>query len=899
MSPAGSRAGSARVPRLARWIVTALVPDPDREFLLGDLDEQFRAEREAHGRLAAWFVYWRQVLQSALSTGRLARRRAALDRARLDGLLGSTPRRSFDVKNLLRDAKAGFRTALRSPGYSAIAVLTLALAIGANTLLFSIANPLLIKPLPIKDQATLGWIWEVNGPAGVDRGRVSAPDLVEWRAASHTFSSLAAYSIRYGTLTGLGPEAESVYLSCVTPNLQEVWGLHAALGRLFQPGENAPGRPLVGVLAYHYWNGKGFSGDPSAIGRTYMLNGTPITIVGVMEQEIELGTLGEVDMYVPLPLDSAAPRDDRTLHVIGRLAPGATVESADAELRGLSATQARDHAATNRDWQAHVVSTTQAIVGPDTWILIGLLAVVVGFVLLIACANLANLVLARIVARRQEFAVRQALGASRLQLIRPLFAESLLIALAGGLAGLGLAHAGLRAINATAYDRLLQQIGIDGNVLIFTAALAILTPFLFSLWPALGAGRTVAAESLRAARSASGGPGTKRRSRVLVASQVALALSLLVVSALILQTVQNVKHLQIGLDVPKLITSRVDLPRDRYPDDTARVAFVHETVDRLRTLPGATGGAVASHLPVFDSEVVDTLSGTLHDTTGDTARPWASWFAVSPSFFQTVGIPLVAGRGFQVSDGPGAAPVALLSRLAAERYFDDVSAALGRPLVVGGRSTADRTVTIVGVVADTHNSAVLTSSPQIYVPIDQWPVGTMRLVVRSDAPGERAADMRQTMRELDQTIAISNPETMRDEVMESMADNRIVNALFGGFALLALVLAGAGLYGVIWYSVSQRQREIGVRLALGAARGAIRRMVVRDGLRVTFYGTIAGLALAFFLAHASASVLYGVSANDPGTFGAVVGLVVLVSLAALWAPAIRAMRIDPIRALRE
>lgn len=799
--------------------------------------------------------------------------------------------------SLWRDIRLGARTALRAPAYSAIAIVTLALAIGANTLLFSLASPLLIKPLPLKDPGRLGWIREVNGPAGVTRGSSSAPDLLDWGAASRTFSAIGAWDSRTGTLTGDDREAQSVDLARVTPNLQDLWGLRPVTGRLFRPDDNAPGRPLVGVLAYHYWR-EAFHGDPAIIGRSLLLNGSAITIVGVMEPEIEFGSLANYDVWVPLPLDPSGPRDDRTLNVVGRLAPGATLASADAELGTLSATQAREHPATNLNWRAHVVSTTEAITSSDTWVLLGLLGVVVVFVLLIGCANVANLARARLMGRQRELAVRQALGASRLQLVRPVLSESFFLAAAGGLVGLGLAQVGLRAINAAAYEPYLQHIAIDPYVLVFTAVLALLTPLLFSLWPALGAGRDSMVDTLRGVRSTTGGPSARRRGNVLVASQVALSLSLLVVAGLVLQTMENIRHMNIGIDVGQLITARVDLPRDRYPDDRSYAAFADRTASRLQVLPGATGAAVASSLPVFDPDAIKTMTGTVHDGTGDAAKPWACWSAVSPAFFPTAGIPLVAGRIFAPSDNAGSRPVAVLNRMAAERYFDAVGNAIGRTVVLHDRGGAQRSVTVVGVVADTHSSAIVSSSPQIYVPIDQSPVSAMRLIVRSNDPAGRASDMRAAMRELDPAIGISNPTTLRDEEQNLLSSGAIINALFGGFAALALALTAAGLYGVISYSVGRRQREIGVRLALGAAPASIRHLVVREGLKVTAWGAAVGLGLALLLGRAAASVLVGVSPNDLATFSAVLGLIALVSLLAVWAPAVRAMRVDPATSLR-
>ena len=871
-------------PRLARLVVKAFVPDPEREFLLGDLDEQFAASVD-RGRVRAWWRYWRQALGVVWHTraGRVAPAAA------------QAPRGQVNMSRLWQDIRLGVRTARRSPGYSAITVATLALAIGANTLLFSIANPLLIRGLPVKDAATLGWIWQDNPVSGVTRGGVSMPDFLEWRAATRSFTALAAREIRGATLSGHG-DAERVQIVRVTADLCEIWGLRPTTGRLFLPGDDALGRPRSGVLSYSYWR-RAFREDPAAIGTTVWIDGAPVTIVGVMDRGIETYGYSKVDLWVPLPLDAAVARDQRTLRVVGRLAPGVSLESANAEIRALAAVQAREHPDTNEHVVPQVVSTRTAMTGPNTWVLLALLGVVVGFVLLIACANLANLVLARVVRRRHDFAVRQALGASRLQLVRPLLVESLLLALAGGLVGLALAQAGLRVINAAAFDTLLQQIAIDGNVLLFTAAVSLLTPFLFSLMPALGAGRIATVEALRDARSSGGRRATRRRN-VLVAAQVALALSLLVVSGLVLRTVLNFQKVDIGLQVSRILTFRVEPPLDRYPTEAARARLTRAAMARLSMIPGAEAAAAVSHLPVFDGDVVHSMTGTTHDGTAPNDKPWASWFAATPDFFRAAGIPLLAGRAFSDADRDGAQPVAVINRLGAERYFDDVQRALGRTVQLTGTGAVARPVTIVGVVADTRDSQVTRFSPQIYVPFDQWAPSSMVVLVRSAVPADRAADAREAMRAVDPGIAISTPKTMATLVEENTSDNAIVNGMFLGFALLALLLAGGGLYGVVSYSIGQRQREIGVRLALGASPATIRRMVLVEGMKTTGFGVIAGVLLAVVLAQASASVLFGVSPRDPMTFTVVIVVVVAVALVASWSPAARAMRINPVTTLK-
>jgi predicted permease len=873
-------------PRFARWIVARSVREPEREILLGDLEEQFAALEKSRGPRAARWHYWSQALRSAWHARDLGR-----------GPRSARRRRSLDMSTLWRELRLGVRTAAKSPMYSVIAVATLALAIGANTLLFSIASPLAIRPLPIKDSDRLGWIWQTNAPSNVNRGPASIAELADYRAVTRTFTDIGGMAYGGGTLTGHG-DAQNVTLARVTANFCDVWGLRAKIGRLIQPGEDAVGHSVSGVLSHRYWQ-KTFQGDSNVIGKTFTLDGQPITIVGVMESEIEMGDLAMLDIWVPLPLDATAPRDQRVARLVGRLAPGATVQSADAEIHGIAKRMAAEHPDTSLNWDARVVSTREAIVGTNTWLIISLLTVVVGFVLLIACANLANLVLTRVVARRQDFAVRLALGASRLQVIRPMMFENLLLSLAGGLAGLAIAQAGLRLINATAtdVDPYLKQVGIDGYVLTFAIVLSVVTPFIFSLWPALNASRVATAQTLRDARS-SGGPGARWQRNLLVGSQVALALSLLVVSGLVVQSMNNIHEVHIGLDIKSVLCFNVTLPPNQYKDASARGRFADEAARQLAAIPGVDASGVVSQMPVFKADVVRSLSGTLHDGATETDRPWATWFEASPDLFRAAGIPLLAGRVFSDSDTVGAPAVAVVSRMTAEKYFDNVSGAVGRTVTISGRGATDRSVMIVGVVADTKNQDAIKTSPQIWVPFAQSPLESMTFVVRSADPGARARDVQAVMRRLNADVAISDPETLSKMAQDVIADDSILTGLFAGFALLALALAAAGLYGVISYSVGQRQREIGVRLALGAAPSTIRRMVLREGLRVTAAGMVVGLGLAALLARATASLLYGVTPGDVRTFATVVGLLFIVAVVAVWSPAARAMRIDPVRTLR-
>ena len=801
------------------------------------------------------------------------------------------------MSHVWTDLIVGLRTILRSPGYSAITLVTLALAVGANTLLFSIANPLVLRPLPIQDSDRLGWLRMSNPARGIDLTTASLPDFLEWRRMTN-LESLAAYDLRFGTFTGHG-DAKRIQTACATTNLFDVWGLRAEHGRLFLPGEDAVGRAASGILSYRFWQQE-FQGDPGMIGQMYMLDGKPVTIVGVMTPAIEFGNLAEIDIWAPLPLDASAPRDRRTLRVVGRLAPSATLASADAELQTMVAAQVREHAQTNAGWQAHVYSTNTVLASNDTWVILALLGVIVVFVLLIACANLANLVLARLVARRQEQAVRLALGASRWQVIRPVLVESLMLSLAGGLMGLALAHAGLRIIRAAATEQFLRTIvQIDGNVLLFTAALSLLTPVLFTLWPALTTGRSVLSDTLHGARTSPGRIAARRRS-LLIGSQVALAFALLVVSSLVVQSMMFLRRVDLGFDVPVLLTYKFNLPEDRYPTPGVRATFVRNLEARLARVPGVIGAGLTSHVPALDGDTVRPLSGTLHDGVKDEEKPWASWFDVSPGFFSAAGIRVLTGRGFASDDAFGRQPVAVLNRMAAERYFDDVRNAVGRTVTIHDAERGAQQAIIVGVVSDTRDSegARTRTSPQIYVPMDQWPLASVTAFVRSDDPAARAQDVHALMRTLDPMVAISELKTMRKMIDDEMASLQIVNGLFVGFALLALALAAAGLFGVISYSVGQRRRELGIRLALGASPAVIGRMIVVEGLKIVGIGMAVGLLLAIGLARASTSLLYGITAGDLSTFLGVAALILVVSLLAAWAPASRAMRVDPAGTLR-
>jgi putative ABC transport system permease protein len=799
------------------------------------------------------------------------------------------------MNSFLRDLRLGVRTAFRSPSYSIVAVVTMALAIGANTLLFSLASPLVVRPLPIADPGSLGWIRQVNGPRAISNGRTSMPDFLDWRESARSFSSLAATENASGTLVGQG-DARRVSLMRVTTNLPEVWGLVPHQGRFFHAGEDTMGRAPVGVLSHRFWR-DAFNADPSVVNRTFSLDGQTLTIVGIMSPDIEIGNLALIDIWVPLPIDGSRARDARVLRVIGTLAPGATLESAGAEMKELATRLAKAHPTTNTDWEVTVLDSRSAMTSGDTWVILGLMGVVVFFVLLIACASLANLARARLVGRRQDLAVRQAMGASRVQLVRPLVSESLVLGVIGGSLGLLLAMSGLRVINAIAFEQFFKTLEIDRYVLFFNGALSVVTPLMFSLWPAVSQSRAANSETLRGGRIFGSRFG-RQRGNFLIVSQVAMALSLLVVSALAVQSMLNFRRTSLGMDVNHLLTFKFDLPNDRYANDDARRAFVQRVTAELQAIPGARGAALASHLPVFDPEVTRTFTGTLNDGTPEGGHPYASWFAVTPAFFETCGMPLVAGRGLNEGDRAERQAVAVLSRVGATRYFNNPESAVGRTVQLSSGGSETTPVTIVGVVEGTKDSNLQDGTPQMFVPFEQTPGVALTAVVSADAPAARIADARAVLRRLDAGIALTAPKPFTQIVDEETSSTGIINFIFVSFAGLALLLAAAGLYGVISFTVGQRRQEFGVRLALGAAPSEIRSMVVGEGLKVTLIGVGLGLVLAWGLALASASVLFGVTPEDPWTYVGVTTTVLFVAVIAVWVPATRAMRVNPVTALR-
>ena len=799
------------------------------------------------------------------------------------------------MRAFLQDLRYGGRIIRKQPGYSLLIVLTLALAIGANTVIFTFANVLVLRPLPLKDQDTLGWIFMNDPQRGTTRGLISVSDLLDYRASLSSFESIAGSMPAAYTMTGRG-DAVSLEATRATANLHDTWGLTLLHGRTFTPGEDLPGAALVVVLSHQFW-ARQFNSDPAIVGHALTLNGQPHTVVGVLRPEIEIGNLSLIDIWTPLTIDPAAPRDRRTLRVQGRLKPGASFERAAVEVRDLSKRLQADHPTTNAGWEARLLPSREAMTGGDTWVILGLLVTVVGFVLLIACANIANLVLARATGRRRELAVRAALGASRSRVVRQLLSESLLLGIAGGILGLVIAYAGLYVIRAAAYEPFFRLVVIDRAVLLFTAVLALLTPMVFSLVPAMHASRSDVHETLKDSSARAGGGVRGRRSRsVLVVAQLSLAMALLIVSGLLVRTMIEVNRMPVGFDRTNMLTIRMELPEWRYGAPAAIADFQQRLLARLGSLPGVQFVATADRLPMLGGEAPTPVRIDGQTAARPQDRPWAAPGNVSDDFFAATGIPMIAGRVFNHGDVQESLPVAIVNAEMAKRYWQSSEKALGARLQIEGDS---RWLTVVGVSGDVMRADLDGVSPQVYVSARQEPKRTIAVMLRTPNAGALMDAARGELRALDRDVPVREIRTIEEAFADETSSSKILLGMFISFAALALALAASGLYGVVSYSVSQRQQEIGIRMALGAVAGDIRRMIVRQTAVLFVVGAVIGLAGGALIARASASVLFRVSPSDPVTYGGVAVLLGLVALIAAYFPVRRAVTVDPLAALRD
>ncbi len=802
------------------------------------------------------------------------------------------------MATLLQDLRYGMRMLMKRPGFMFVAVITLALGIGANTAIFSVVNAVLIRPLPFNEPERLVAVCETNLQQGQDHQAVGGANFTDWKRENQVFESLAAYFNWNYNLTG-GGEPQRLRAVMVSGEFFQTLGVAAAAGRTLTADDDREGKDDVVVLSYGFWQSR-FGASREIIGQSILLNGRPHTVVGAMPRSFHFPD-ERADIWRPMAMSAAQTqnRQGRWLSVIGRLKGGISVEQADTEMKAIARRLEQQYPEANAGSGVRLVPLQEELVGKVSRFLLILLGAVV-FVLLIACANIAGLLLVRAASRRKEMAIRAALGASRRRLIRQFLTESLLLALMGGVLGWLLALWGRDALVTLSPGNIprLDEAAMDGRVLAFTLMLALLTTLIFGLIPAWHASGLDPNEALKAeGRSTSRGAGRRLRS-LLVVAEVAVSVILLVGAGLMIKSLIQLQRVNVGFDPHHLLTMEVTLPPARYGENQQQVAFFRQALEQIRTLPGVESVGAVQDLPFRFNAMSFPI--TIDGSTAEAEPPKAVYRAVTDDYFRTLGIPLVEGREFTARDDQHATPVAIINQTMARRFFADRDP-VGKRIRFGDPD--DPAYTIVGVVGDIkHMGLDADEGAVVYQPHAQKRFGWLRwmtIVVRTTAePAGITAAVRSRIQELDKDQPVDNVATMEQLLTKSIAQPRFSTFLLGTFALLAVVLTATGVYGVVSYAMAERTREIGIRMTLGAQAGDVLRLVIGQGLRLVLIGVSTGLAGACALTRVMQSLLFGVSATDPAVFAIIAVLLMGIALLASYLPARRATKVDPMVALR-
>ena len=809
---------------------------------------------------------------------------------------------------LWQDIRYGFRMLWKSPGFTLVTVLALALGIGANTAIFSVVNTVLLRPLPYPNGARVVFMGEWSQQ--VPEMSVSYPNFIDWREQTQTLEQLGAFRGANYVLTGVG-EPERLDGRQVSAGFFNVLGVTPAVGRNFSPDEDKPGATPVALISHGFWQRR-LGGDASIINRQLLLNGESFNVIGILPQTFEWQS--PVDVWVPIGLraDQMGMKERGNhpgIYVLGLLKPNVSVEQARTEIKAIAARLAQQYPKSNEGNSA-VVDGLQDRAVEDIRPALLILLAAVGLVLLIACANVANLLLARAASRSKEIAIRTALGAGRLRIIRQLLTESLLLSAMGGALGLLFAMWGIDALLAVIPDNvprlLVMGIGLDGRVLAFTLGISVLTGMLFGLAPALQASKSNLNESLKdGGRSGSAGASRQRVRNLLVVSEVALSLLLLVSAGLLIKSFNRLQQTELGFDPENILTLRVPLPESRYKENAVVENFWDELLRRLRSVPGVESvgltrglpmnGGIESGVTVEGQEVKDVKDITV-----------AVNLYADPGYFKTMNIPLLRGRFFTEQDTKDSERIVLVDEMFVARFFPNADP-IGKRLKIGGTDSKSPWYQIVGVFKHMkHYGPDEEGRVEIYTHYKQIPAeffaGANRslwLAVKTKGdPTSLAPSIRNEVLQIDKDQPISNVDTMENIVAASVAPQKFATWLLGIFAAAAMLLAAIGIYGVMAYSVTQRTHEIGIRMALGAGRSDVLKMVVMQGMKLVLFGVGLGLLGAFALTRLMSSLLYGVSATDPVTYGGVAILLAGVALFACLIPARKATKVDPMIALR-
>jgi putative ABC transport system permease protein len=795
---------------------------------------------------------------------------------------------------LMNDLRHAVRLVVRSPTFSAAVVLTVALAIGATTAIFSVVNAVLVRPLPFDQPDRLVQVNEKNEQLKLPNFAASLLNYLSWKEQTRALD-LAAIGFSTYSLSGEG-EPEQFTGSPITPSLFGVLGLSAVHGRAFATDEDRPGAAPVAMISTGLWKRR-FGGDPSIVGRTVTLNGISHTIVGIAPPALPILTGG--DVWTAMTIDPGREvRLNHVVTVVGRLRPGVSIARAQAEMDAVAARVGAQYPEV-RDWGITLVTFYRAFVPPQLETALVVLLCAVGCVLLIACANIANLLLARSAARHKEIAIRTAIGASRTRILRQLLVESVTLSTLGGAAGAALAIWSVPMINRMLPPNLLPipEIAIDRTVLLFAAAVTLVTGLLFGIAPAWRAARLDLNSALKqAGRSPSAAPRSIVR-HVLAGAELALATVLLVGAALLIQTLYRLQRTELGFEPKGVLTFQLAPPTTRYPLDSKAPRFYQSLIASLESLPGVRAAAVSSGVPFGAGNDTATAMTAVGPSVlpPDTGVP-IDWRIVTPGYFRTMGVPLRRGRDFTDADRSQDAAVTIVSAATAERFWgtDDP---IGRSI----RQVADpRPFVVIGVVGDVKQTALNRQAPSLYLSAAGrvWP--RMDVAVKTDRdPAAILPAVREAVRRLDPQLPLATVRTMDEWLSNSAAQPRLNAELLGVFAAVALLIAAIGIYGVLAYSVTQRTREIGLRMALGAPRARVLRLVVGEGMSVAACGIAAGLIGAAALGRTLSTLVFDVRVHDPATYAAVAAVLAAVALAACSIPARRASLVDPLVALRE
>jgi putative ABC transport system permease protein len=796
---------------------------------------------------------------------------------------------------LLQDLKFALRTLAKSPGFTAVAILTLALGIGANTAIFSVVNAVLLRPLPFQNPSRLVWSWG-NCPL-CDRGAVSPADFPVYRAQNHSFEYYGAMAVGDSLFNLTGNDKPiQIKGSMITVGFFDALGIQPRYGRVFNESDEKTTDPDVVILSHHLWQDR-FDGEPQVIGKSISLDGKSRTVVGVLSTDIPV--LTEADLWYPAPFlnQGMLSRRSHFLRPIGLLKPGVTIAQAQSEFDAIAARLAAQYPVTNNGWSVKLEPLHTVLignVGPAFMVLIG----AVSLVLLIACANIASLLFARNTARQREIAIRTALGAGRGRLLRQLLTESLVLALAGGLVGILLANAGVELLKQLGPQSLprLEEVNVNGAVLAFTVVTAIFTAILFGFGPALKASRRDLTQSLKEG-GASGDSRSKHRAHnALVVAEVALSVVVLIASGLLLNSFWRLMRVQLGFDPANVLTTEVSLVSPRYDEAPKRESFFHALQDRLQSAPGVKNAGFISELPL-SGEANDTFfTITEHPPANPNDNEDADFRNIDGDYFGAMRIPLLAGRTFERQDSSESRSVVIINEPFAKKYFPNENP-IGKHLKMFEGKPEFAVREIVGIVGGNKHFALQESlRPEMFKP---GSFTRMNIVVRSAGdPAMLTTTVREALRAIDPDEATSTFRTMDDVVSSSASGDRFNALSLGAFAAIALLLTAAGIFGVLSYLVTQRTREIGLRMALGARPEDVLRVIVGHGMRLVLLGLCIGVAAALVVTRWMSSVLFDVKPTDPLTFAAVAVLLTLVAFLAAYVPARRAMRVDPMVALR-